>query len=108
MTNPRAKAVARAGVTIGYRINCPGCDRPHVLYTALEGMPAWGFNGDLNRPTFTPSLHCKWNEGEARVAKVCHSFITDGRIQFLNDCTHALVGQTVDLPELEPIAYDAD
>jgi hypothetical protein len=30
---------------------------------------------------------------------VCHSFVTDGRIQFLGDCTHALAGQTVDLPE---------
>ena len=30
--------------------------------------------------------------------EVCHSFITDGRIQFLNDCTHALAGHTVPLP----------
>jgi len=31
---------------------------------------------------------------------VCHSYVTDGRIQFLADCTHALAGLTVDLPEL--------
>lgn len=31
---------------------------------------------------------------------VCHSFVTDGRIQFLSDCTHSLAGQTVDLPEM--------
>jgi hypothetical protein len=24
-----------------------------------------------------------------------------GRIQFLGDCTHALAGQTVDLPEIQ-------
>jgi hypothetical protein len=30
---------------------------------------------------------------------VCHSFVTDGRIQFLTDCTHAFAGRTVDLPE---------
>ncbi|WP_241754456.1 hypothetical protein [Cupriavidus basilensis] len=30
---------------------------------------------------------------------VCHSFVTDGRIQFLGDCTHALAGQTVPLAE---------
>lgn len=29
---------------------------------------------------------------------VCHSFIRDGQIQFLSDCTHALAGQTVPLP----------
>jgi hypothetical protein len=30
---------------------------------------------------------------------VCHSFVTDGKIQFLSDCTHALAGQTVALPD---------
>ncbi|MGT2509205.1 hypothetical protein [Cupriavidus basilensis] len=30
---------------------------------------------------------------------VCQSFVTDGRIQFLGDCAHALVGQTVPLAE---------
>jgi hypothetical protein len=32
------------------------------------------------------------------VDRVCHSFVVDGRIQFLGDCTHHLAGQTVDLP----------
>ena len=46
------------------------------------------------------------NGGSGRVTgtmpdgtKVCHSFIRDGRIQFLGDCTHHLAGQTVDLPD---------
>ena len=30
----------------------------------------------------------------------CHSFVTDGRIQFLSDSTHVLAGQTVDLPPI--------
>ena len=29
---------------------------------------------------------------------VCHSFVNNGRIQFLLDCTHHLAGQTVNLP----------
>ena len=36
----------------------------------------------------------------------CHTFVTDGRIQFLGDCTHALAGQTVDLPDW-PVRNDA-
>lgn len=32
---------------------------------------------------------------------LCHSFVTDGKIQFLNDCFHSLKGQTVDLPDWE-------
>lgn len=26
---------------------------------------------------------------------ICHSFITDGQIQYLSDCTHSLAGKTV-------------
>ncbi len=31
---------------------------------------------------------------------VCHSFVRAGRIQFLDDCTHRLKGETVELPDL--------
>lgn len=74
---------------------CPGCDCDHAI-PVEKPNPAngamWSFNGDLDRPTFSPSLH---------LVGFCHSFVTDGRIQFLSDCTHALAGQTVDLPEVE-------
>jgi hypothetical protein len=35
-----------------------------------------------------------------RPLDVCHSFVTDGKIQYLSDCTHAMAGQTVDLLEI--------
>jgi hypothetical protein len=38
---------------------------------------------------------------QKKVPKICHSFITDGRIQFLGDCTHRLAGQTVPIPDWE-------
>lgn len=31
---------------------------------------------------------------------VCHSYVRGGTIEFLDDCTHELRGQTVSLPEL--------
>jgi hypothetical protein len=37
----------------------------------------------------------------------CHTFITDGTVQFLSDCSHALAGQTLDLPELPAHLQDA-
>ncbi len=43
----------------------------------------------------------------AAVNTVCHSFLTDGRIQFLDDCTHAMAGQTVDLPSFPHGKADA-
>jgi hypothetical protein len=41
-----------------------------------------------------------YGEGDERKTFVCHSFVTDGRIQYLGDCTHAMAGQTVDLPDI--------
>jgi hypothetical protein len=87
---------------------CPGCQSTHMV-TAPPSPIAWGFNGDLDRPTLTPSVLVSYdgpNAGEDRGGgdlvppARCHSFVTDGRIQFLADSTHALAGQTVDLPEI--------
>lgn len=72
---------------------CPGC---HCLH-ALDKR--WTFNGDVVRPTFSPSLLIQGvvdAESDPTPTR-CHVFISDGRIQFLADCTHALAGQTVDM-----------
>lgn len=74
---------------------CPGCDSPHRVLTDPPEQ-AWGWNGDLTAPTFTPSVLVTRPGG---IPDRCHSFVTDGRIQYLTDCTHALAGQTVPLPE---------
>ena len=96
--------------------HCPGCGERHqvTVYAASSG-PAWGYNGNPDAPTFTPSVlvtgPARWptDEEHERIMageKIdlpqmrCHSFVTDGRIQFLGDCTHALAGQTVDLPDI--------
>lgn len=86
---------------------CPGCKHHHILAVdAPNSLQArWEFNGDFEKPTFKPSLLVQWNEGEEQIHKVCHSFITAGQIEFLNDCTHELAGQTVSLPSLEEAEF---
>lgn len=79
---------------------CPGCREMHVVWVGEGQGPRWGWNGSAERPTFTPSVLVTWNQGEARVPHACHSFVTDGRIQFLGDCTHELAGQTVDMVDI--------
>lgn len=75
---------------------CPGCQDVHQVRLQDTTRPGgWTFNGDYERPTFTPSIAVDWYEGPERVHQVCHSHVSDGHIQFLGDCTHALVGQTV-------------
>lgn len=101
----RAKRVSRQdGSPYGVRFECPGCTEPHVVPTG-SSPNAWGFNDDLERPTLTPSILVHphgvlRDDGSVGQSHRCHSFVTDGRIQFLSDCTHALAGQTVDLPEV--------
>lgn len=105
---------------------CPGCDTTHSINVDSSERPRWTWNGSADKPTFTPSVlvrsghhlpghkpgwpcWCTYNQAELAKGNepsgfdcnVCHSFITDGQIQFLSDCTHALAGQTVQLPKWE-------
>lgn len=81
---------------------CPGCDGAHAIAYGAGPGPRWGWNGDAERPTFTPSVLVRYDGADAgrdgAPPAVCHSFVRAGRIEFLGDCTHALAGQTVDLP----------
>lgn len=89
---------------------CPGCDDRHAITTAPGG---WTWDGDRSRPTFSPSVLAHphetvinpdldgprlWAPDNVRMTPRCHSFVRGGRIEFLGDSTHALAGQTVDLP----------
>ncbi|WP_281686707.1 DUF6527 family protein [Pseudomonas citronellolis] len=84
---------------------CPGCQMVHGISVGEGPGPRWTWNGSADRPSFQPSILVRypWRllESGEREQVVCHSFVTDGRIQFLSDCTHELAGQTVDLPNLD-------
>ena len=84
---------------------CPGCDEHHAMPVTKpsngDGV-AWAFNGDEERPTITPSiLVSSTSPKDGKIYTKCHSFVTDGKIQFLSDSAHALAGQTVELPEVD-------
>lgn len=103
---PKIKGLANQdGVRMGYVFECPGCGEWHLVYVEQPSPrnQQWQWNGNMERPTFEPSILINWagGYGPERKPKVCHSFVRDGHIQFLGDCTHALAGQTVDLPDME-------
>jgi len=96
----------------GLMFKCPGCNIVHHIRYGNGDGTRWDWNGDINTPTFSPSILVRYptwippvtpenmNVGpQTKVDVVCHSFITNGQIQFLNDCTHLLAGQTVDMIE---------
>jgi Family of unknown function (DUF6527) len=119
----RAKKWVASNGEQGLLFWCPGCNEHHKVKTAPQG---WGWNGDLEMVTLTPSVlvtsghyiaghdpekscWCKYNadkisKGEVPsnfTCSICHSFVTGGKIQFLSDCSHALAGQTIDLPNID-------
>lgn len=75
-------------------IFCPACQLTHTINHSPAG---WGFNGDIDKPTFEGSIGF---HGEDSGGFYCHSLVRDGRIEYLGDSQHAMAGQTVDLPEM--------
>jgi hypothetical protein len=94
---------------------CPGCKCAHGVIVTHE--PKWGWNESMEKPSFTPSILTTWTdfteEGLAMLDRGedppngkypsreirCHSYVTDGNIHFLDDCSHDLKGQIVPLSE---------
>lgn len=90
---------------------CPGCGHTHRLNVGKSGNPRWSWNGSESKPTLNPSIRMQATQritdemasrimaGENIEPKkiVCHSFVRDGYIQFLADCTHKLACRVVEL-----------
>lgn len=88
--------------------HCPACNQMHFYYTKEyeHSGPKWDFNGDVNNPTFSPSLLCSTSipRNEAEKSNPvwytqCHLFITNGQILYCTDCPHELAGQTIPIPD---------
>ena len=98
----------------GYDHWCPACEEMHHL------PDSWKFDGNVAEPTFTPSfkhsflkrvfINGHWTGEWARDASgntipaICHYMLTAGKLEFCSDCTHAMAGKTVPLPDL-PVDY---
>ena len=78
-----------------YMFYCPGCQEYHAYR-----VPDWTFNGNMDRPTFTPSL---LHSGKDYPGNQCYLFVTDGKIHYCSDCDHSLAGQTVDMVDMDTL-----
>lgn len=103
---------------------CQGCESVHQIW--YEGGPPnqnWGWNKDVDRPVFSPSVlvtHDLWTSPvtpdnleqwraapwtQHQVRHVCHTFVgcngaQPGEVIFLSDCTHPLAGTVQPFPDL--------
>lgn len=78
-----------------FTFHCPGCAEYDSLSAPHVFDDSWTYNGDGDKPTVNPSILVTGHQG-----RLCHSFVREGRIEFLSDCTHSLAGKTVELPEV--------
>lgn len=85
----------------GYGHWCPGCNSGHEINVdAVNAQGAkWSFNGDAERPMFSPSINIRWGKyaGQQHTEHggICHYFIRNGKIEYCSDSTHHLSGNTV-------------
>lgn len=102
----------------GFAHWCPGCQEIHIL------PDRWHFSGNLDNPSFRPSFkheglrrvfaNGSWTGEWVRDANgntipyLCHYIVTDGNLQFQGDCTHALSGKTVPMPDLPEGLIDTE
>ncbi len=82
---------------------------PVMIGGTREGTPNWTWNGSVEAPTLKPSIKTTTTrpvanpiEGKPDMEEViCHSWLNDGMVQFLDDTTHELRGKTVPLEDFE-------
>lgn len=102
----------------GFAHWCPGCAEAHII------PDSWTFDGNLEAPTFSQSVKITGVQTEVKDGEwtgkwildaegkplpyCCHYILTAGKLAFCADCTHALKGQEVDLPELPGYLLDKE
>lgn len=92
---------------------CQGCQESHSI--PVTGPRAWSWDGNAEAPTFSPSVlvtrpanpEASEEFKEYRSALRCHTFVRNGMVEFLTDCTHSLAGQTQPLPDLPDYMRDS-
>lgn len=81
-----------------WQIKCRNCGW-HAYPKAAKPGKTWKFNGNFEKPTFTPSMNETAENKEFGLFRRCHFTITDGMIHYHGDCTHELAGQTLPLED---------
>jgi hypothetical protein len=82
-----------------FGFTCPACKTNHLVPVVI-GAPQpgamWGWDGNEEKPTVTPSLRVFALDGQTTA---CHCNVTNGQIVYHGDSGHSLKGATIDLPE---------
>lgn len=87
-----------------YLFFCPGCKCGHSFWTTHGSNYSkpkgaqWKFNGNMQSPTFEPSLRFpKYDpkDPNKEIGSICHVVVTNGVLNFCADCDHEFAGKSV-------------
>lgn len=67
--------------------------------TTRSGTGCWSWNESVEFPTLRPSVLTQYEGADGSWR--CHSWINDGTVQFLGDCSHELAGKTLPLLDVD-------
>lgn len=73
---------------------------PVQIKGTRKGTDNWTWNGSIENPTLRPSVLCNKN-----TPRRCHSWVTDGVVNFLEDTRHDMAGQSVSLLDIDSCLY---
>ena len=87
---------------------CPACKSLHTFNVNKQrpNGARWSWDGNIDKPTFTPSMNIRLGPLLGGKMLICHYTLIKGVIKYMNDCTHKMRGQIVDLPPI-PMQYPA-
>ena len=82
-------------------LNMPGPIPIRMIPVQLRGTRSgtgnWSWNGDTEKPTLKPSILSRCPP----ICECCHTWVHDGMVQFLGDCSHELRGHTLELLDVD-------
>lgn len=92
------KLIESSTIPGDYYHYCSGCNQMHCINTLRRNAlnAQWSFNGNMDIPTFNPSIKILGDKATI----ICHYFIHSGQIEYCADSAHKLAGQRMELPEI--------
>lgn len=86
---------------------CPACKEVHqfAIDTPNSTGAKWQWNGNVEAPTFTPSMLIRWGKYAPHIrlpyedSGICHYTLTAGVINYCSDSTHVMAGKSIQLPD---------
>jgi hypothetical protein len=75
-----------------YCVPCKHCHQYQV--------PRWTFNGNIEAPSFSPSMREFYRAKDGGEKTLCHYFLTDGIMKYCGDSPHDMAGKEMPLADI--------